>query len=381
MEEYLKRIYYDITNPNGFGGVGKLLRAAKEEGFEEASYGKVKKWLQSQENYSTNVSARHKVNRGHIPITALDFRWQCDLLSFESVKEKNDGHSFILVAMDEFSRYCFTRPLKRKTGPMVSEALESIFKIRRPLYSLRSDRRQEFRARQVGEVAKKYGIYQSFIYHESHGTMVERLNRTLKLKLWKYMQYKNTHRWLDALEAVTKSYNNSVHSSLGVAPSSVTPDNEDEIRLKQYLIREKKYGPKKAMVKKREGKPLGRVMKRKRKTKYKVGDLVRVSYLKNKFSRGYDQQYSSELFYVKKAYVRPGDNIDVYQLEDWYHKSIDGTFFNEELIATKAPEEFPIEKILKKEKRKGKWYYYVKFRNWDKKYSEWVEADAVRDLL
>jgi hypothetical protein len=51
MEAFLKEANYDPKHPAGYGGVANLMRAAKAKGFEEASYGKVRKWLQSQETY------------------------------------------------------------------------------------------------------------------------------------------------------------------------------------------------------------------------------------------------------------------------------------------------------------------------------------------
>jgi len=44
---------------------------------------------------------------------------------------------------------------------------------------------------------------------------VERVNRTLRDKLYKYFTYKNTYRYVDVLLEFVKGYNATVHSTTG----------------------------------------------------------------------------------------------------------------------------------------------------------------------
>jgi hypothetical protein len=50
--------------------------------------------------------------------------------------------------------------------------------------------------------------------------IVERFNRTLTFKLYKWFTWKNTHRYVDVLEKFVSGY--AVHSSTGMAPSLVS---------------------------------------------------------------------------------------------------------------------------------------------------------------
>src|SRR5205085_9892665 len=56
-------------------------------------------------------------------------------------------------------------------------------------------------------------------------SIVERFNRTLKTRLWKYFTWKQTSRYIDVLDAFMDSYNNRVHSSTGLAPNNVNISN------------------------------------------------------------------------------------------------------------------------------------------------------------
>ena len=52
--------------------------------------------------------------------------------------------------------------------------------------------------------------------------VVERAHRTLRIKMFRYFIYKNTYRFVDVLPQFVKAYNDTVHSSIGLAPSAVT---------------------------------------------------------------------------------------------------------------------------------------------------------------
>ena len=51
--------------------------------------------------------------------------------------------------------------------------------------------------------------------------VVERFNRTLKGRLWRYFTHKNTYRYIDILQKIVDAYNNSWHSGTKMAPAKV----------------------------------------------------------------------------------------------------------------------------------------------------------------
>jgi hypothetical protein len=57
---------------------------------------------------------------------------------------------------------------------------------------------------------------------------VERFNRTLKTRMFRYFTARHTNRWLDVLQSLIESYNKSIHRSIGMAPNDVTRENSDQ---------------------------------------------------------------------------------------------------------------------------------------------------------
>ena len=53
-------------------------------------------------------------------------------------------------------------------------------------------------------------------------SIVEHSHRTIRDKLYKYMTYRNTYRYIDVLPKFVRGYNDAVHSTTGMAPSMVT---------------------------------------------------------------------------------------------------------------------------------------------------------------
>jgi len=67
--------------------------------------------------------------------------------------------------------------------------------------------------------------------------VAERFNRTLKEKMYRYFTAKHTRRYVDVLQDLVHAYNNTYHSSIGMAPADVTLDNEEVVRKRLYPAR------------------------------------------------------------------------------------------------------------------------------------------------
>ena len=51
-----------------------------------------------------------------------------DLVEVQSIAKQNKGFRYILVIIDEFSKYAWAQPIKKKTGKDVTEAFVKILK-------------------------------------------------------------------------------------------------------------------------------------------------------------------------------------------------------------------------------------------------------------
>ena len=63
--------------------------------------------------------------------------------------------------------------------------------------------------------------------------------------------------------------------------------------------------------------------------KFDVGDIVRISHLRNVFSREYDERWTREEFVVTSRFIK--DNHRMYTLKDYDNEPILGTFYQNEL--------------------------------------------------
>jgi L-rhamnose mutarotase len=264
-----------------------------------------------------------------------------------NLASSNDGNSYILTCIDVFSRYAFAVPVKDKRGSTVAAAFEKIFAQRVP-NMLQTDRGTEFYNVQVQELFKKNGVrHYSSLNDDIKAALVERFNRTLKSRLFRYMTRSHTKRWIDVIDDVVNSYNRSHHRSIGAAPIDVTSENEDEIARRQY--------PPKPPFKYR----------------YDVGDRVRIAKYKHVFQKGYIPNWTEEIFTIVDRY--PTHPV-TYGLADLTGEHIRGKFYEQEIQkVTKTDDDvYEVEKVLKTRKRGGKVEYFVKWRGYPDKFNSWV---------
>ena len=180
--------------------------------------------------------------------------------------------------------------------------------------------------------------------------VVERFNRTLKTKMFRYFTYKNTRRYIDVLDDLLYSYNNTQHRSIGMTPVEVSVDNEDIVRARLYPPKPKSH-----------------------KWKYDVGDRVRISIQRQPFRKGYLGDWSEEIFEIN---TRLPTVPVTYELKDLADEPIKGKFYEMEIqkVFKTDDEHFDIDKILKTRRRNGKIQYLVSWRGYPTKFNSWVDG-------
>ena len=70
---------------------------------------------------------RRKFPRNRVIVGGFMQQWDVDLMDMGNLSKYNGGVTFILVAIDIFSRYAFAAPLKSKRGKDVAEGFAAIF--------------------------------------------------------------------------------------------------------------------------------------------------------------------------------------------------------------------------------------------------------------
>jgi hypothetical protein len=215
--------YYEASMPGSYGGVRALAR------YSGSPVSVVGRWLEKQDPYTLHKPAAKRFLRRKTFAKTINDVFQVDLADMRNLAPFNDGYSYILACIDVFSRYAFAVPVKDKRGLTVSAAFEKIFAEHTP-NMLQTGCGLEFLNAQVQEVFHKNNVHHYYSLNDDiKAALVERFNRTLKTRLYRYMTHHRTSRWLVALDDTVKSYNASSHRSIGTAPNDVTSENEEEI--------------------------------------------------------------------------------------------------------------------------------------------------------
>ena len=96
----------------------------------------------------------------------------------------NRNYSYISTVVDFFSEFAWTIPINKDTGKEISGAFNIIFKDRRPT-KIHSDKGFDFINKTTKIFFLKSGMHLFTTVNETNAQVLERFNRTLKLKLYK----------------------------------------------------------------------------------------------------------------------------------------------------------------------------------------------------
>lgn len=369
-DDILSNIYYNKPHSGAYQGASKIHLTLKDEGNNEIGIHKIRKWLQNKDDYSLQKPARRRFKRAQVVVSEPGEQLDVDLMDMQSLSKENDGIKFLLVSIDVFSRFAWVVPLKDKTGKSVEKALSTILNDIN-FAKVRSDAGGEFKNRWVAKLLKDKNIYHHITLNETKANFVERLNKTLRSIIYRFLAKQKSRRYIDSLQDLIKSYNATPHRSLGnVAPKDVNKENAANLWAYMYL---------KPRLRKNTNKSIKSEKKKKTRQlyRYKIGQLVRISHLRGPFQRVYNEQWSFEVFKICKRFQMQG--IPLYELVDLMEDKVLGRFYQPELQSVNKSDDalWEIEKVIKRRKRNNNIQFLVKWLGYPDKFNSWVdEADV-----
>ena len=208
MEKFLNKLYYDSST--GYTGLDQLYSRAREIK-PKIKKSSIKIWLEKQPTYTLHKPARRRYSRNKIIVSGIDEQFQADLVDLQSLQEHNDGFKYLLTCIDVFSKMAWAIPLKSKVSKNIITAFQEIFSSGRKPYKLQTDAGTEFVNKEVQKYLKSEFIDFFVTKSETKASVVERFNRTLKERMWRYFTKNNSYRYLDILPNMLENYNNSYH--------------------------------------------------------------------------------------------------------------------------------------------------------------------------
>ena len=355
--------YTDLKAPASFTGVSKL----RKHHFRDRKSVAIRDALGSLDAYTKHKPVRRKFVRNKTITGAIDQQWQLDLMDMQGLASDNDGFRYVLTAIDVFSRYAWAAPIKSKGGAAVTEAFETITTERHPRY-VQTDKGKEFLNKTFQDHLKSRDI--EFFTGENDdikASLVERLNRTLKEKLWRYFTHKRTYRYVDVLDKVVSSYNRTHHKTLNMAPADVNAENSEAVFYRRDLPTEKQI---KKMWKKTDlGGSDSQVVV--------PGDRVRMLSTKGPFRKGYEGHWKEEVVNVARTLGNRG-----FELKDDTGEEIKGVWYPEEVqkvSKSRYNDTYFIDKVLRYKTVKGKRLAFVRWVGYDDKFNEWIPVNQISD--
>ena len=377
-EDYLASICYDPSHARAYGGVEKLYRAVRIDGKFVLGRSKIRNWLLKQEDYAAHRETRSKFKRRRVVAPFVDYRWDMDTANMVFYEKYNDDYSYFVLAIDILSKFVWTVPLCTNTRQEMVEALRQMFATGRKPSHIRSDQGPEFLNKNVKTFLKTENVTFFVTHKVVKASSAKRAIKTIKSRLIRYLTRKQTRRWIDVLPQITDSYNKTYRRSIKRTPNSIKPKDSVELWKLQYESPPKSTNSKTTS-------PLNSVSKKhkirgKNIYKYKVGDLVRVSFIRKTFQREYDERWSRELFVVNDRFI--SDGISQYRLKDYAGEVVSGTFYQNRLKKAYEQATYFVEKVLRTRTRTraGQKQKLLRWKGWPSKFDSWVNAEDIDDL-
>ena len=358
----LAKLYYAPEDPASYGGVDRLFRRAKELGIggKKLTRERVQEFLRGEQAYTLHRQVRKHFARNKTYVARADQQWQADLADMQQLAGDNNGNKYLLTCIDVLSKFAWVVPVKGKDAKHMLSAMRALFRRAHPRkpQRLQTDKGKEFFNQDVGAFLKQQKVKHFASQSDQKAAVVERFNRTIKGKIWKYFTANATKRYIDVLQDFVGSYNNTVHRSIGMKPVDVR-DAESELRAWKRLFYNASSRPSS------------------RRSRVADDALVRVSKWKGDFEKGYVPSWSREHFKVRGAIA--GMPRVVYKLEDAAGEPIEGAWYQQEIQPIKR-NIYEVEKIVgqRKTPRIGQ-EVLVKWLGLPEKFNRWIRKQDLPD--
>jgi hypothetical protein len=315
----------------------------------------VKEFLDTVDTYTLHKPIRKNFQTRRVYVKGIDDQFQADLVEMREFSNENKGYNYLLTVIDCFSKYAWAIPIKNKTADEIINSFGEIFLERIPL-KLQTDKGKEFINNKFQKFLQSKNVTWFSTNSDVKASIVERFNRTLKTKMWKYFTQVGNKKWINIVDDLVYNYNNTYHRSIKMKPIEASMEKNESIVYKNLYGNESdtKISP-----------------------KFYIGDRVRISKYKGTFDKGYLPNWTTELFTVSKV---SNTNPVTYKVIDENKEEIEGSFYESELVKfDKQDQDYEVEKILKTRTKNGKEEYFVKWLGYPNSMNSWIPVENLKD--
>ena len=231
----------------------------------------------------------------------IDDTWSLDILDLKDYgPENNRGYRYVLVTIDNFSKFGWTIPLKNKNARTIKDSFENILiNSKRKPNLIETDHGKEFYNNIFQDFVNKDNI-KLYSRNSSYGAVfAERFNRTARDLLKRPVFEKGDGNWIDVLPTITKKYNNRKYSSTKLTPIQASLKKNEGFVYKNLIDKRNKIKP-----------------------KFQINDLVRTADLKKTFSEGDTTNWSYKLYKITEIIDDTIPSYHIDNLKERYNESL-----------------------------------------------------------
>ena len=284
----VREAYYNTKT--GFRGKSAL----KREGIKKVSDADINNFYDTTQ--STQVFDKMKAKPKLNPIVAdkVNHVMEMDLIDFS--KNPDGEFKYMVVCVDDFSKYVYAYPIKLKIGELIAHALDYILEANQKRTKgipeiLLSDAEPGLQVEVMKDIPRRFGVHME-IRAGVHAPVVERIIGVLKARLERYWVATNSKHWMKPLGDFISGYN-GIRGSNGFAPKDADKHEND---IQWYnAFRD------------------AQILKEIDPAKVSVGDMIRVK-LKAFQRKGTQSYYSTNTYKVSKKsgntlFLEDGDKV------------------------------------------------------------------------
>jgi len=125
--------------------------------------------------------------------------------------------------------------LKKKTAGETVEAMQKILDRMGIPKLIFCDEGSEFNNREFKKLCDDNKI--EIIFSLSHAPVVERVNRTIKAMLYRYLESTNSKTFINVLPSILKAYNTSYHTTIKMSPTEALDEKNHRTVLHNIVQR------------------------------------------------------------------------------------------------------------------------------------------------
>lgn len=303
VEKIMQRIYYQEQN---FLGRDSLFHIVKQRFKPHPSIRQINAWLKKQELQQLFQGTRSGGGTDRFrPMKP----WQnisIDLIDFSQNAAPN-AQKYILVCIDNFSRYMYTRTMVNKEAATTAKKLEEILdqiKVEFPSSDIKkiiTDDGSEFKGA-TGKLLEERGIriQRALGGNPQQNGLVERANGILKLILGKTKKVKGGN-WTTHLSQAVKVYNGHYNRATKFSPEEAVRLNTNQQQTLKDNVR--------------EAYQRDEVNDWESRKRFEVDDRVRVKLNKGKLDKSSTPNWSETIYKVTKIIPKQGTKAEKYRID------------------------------------------------------------------